>query len=344
MGIAAGQQGSVRGWNRLARSGVSRMQRRFSATGLITFFFVVGAGVLLTVQLHHLPGAEEWAVPVWLLWLGEICAYLTALLIWTGDASLLSLFLGIAAMFLLRLAIGTGAASVSYLLHPAGNFTTVLGICLSGLLPRICSLVFAIMAFYPLRGLVPRRPTVIRLKDRAVKGSSLHSPTLSSSGSRSGVFLFGAPGLPAAGNNARVSPTPSAPVPGASASPLPAHLQDWEIHLPLQLIACQLPPGVLRPEVMERLALEKLEVPIPLGVVAPQLKEALIQVSVAALLTFLPKGWADTPAAGGEERITLPLEVVVPQLPEEVLRLPAPFPPTWAAALQEEEKVLFARV
>ncbi len=319
------------------------MQKRLSATGLVTSLLVIGAGTLLTAQVHQLPGAEGWNIPGWILWAGEASTFLAALLLWTQEPSGLSVALGLAALFSLRLAVGAAAAAVYQLVHPAGEFSAVLGACYTSLPSRVCSIVFALMAFYPARTLLPRRAAVVRVTQRASKEAPfqnlLHSPA-----SKSANFLFAASGPGAGEASATAGGTLTRSGAEMLAGMLPADLQEHKILIPLQLLACQLPSGVLKQEVMERLPRERLEVAVPLNVIFPQLKEALVQISVALLLSFFPKGWVLPPAAGGEEKITLPLEAVIPQVPEEALQLPAPSPPAWAGVLQEEEKLLFARV
>jgi len=316
------------------------MQKQFSATGVSTLLLAMGAGILLTAKLQ-MNGAEDWSgIPIWILWAGEFLAYLAALLIWAPGIPLSFLIFGIIAVFAARTAVAGGAALVDSFLRPNGEIASAFARCFSEPLSRACSIIFALMAIYPFRNLLPRRHSPSVSKKVPSKASSQAYGALAPKG---GTFLFGAPGAGylegPAGKNAFASR------PAAEAAPcLPAHLMEKEIAIPLRVIFPQLPAGVLKPEIADRVLLDSMQVKLPLSLIAPQLKEAFIQVSVAALLSFFPKGWADPPMSGAEEMIDLPLEVVVPQLPDEILLLPPPSPPAWANAVQEEDKVLFARV
>jgi hypothetical protein len=280
---------------------------------------------------------NEMLVPTWILWAGEVLAYLSALLIWAPLINPTALVLGLMGMVLFRLLIGTEAALFSTMISSADSYSTLLNHCYSEPLPRICSLIFTILACYPQKGLLPRRHTkAIKTRRHQVSEEVMLPPS-----GRDSTFLFGvARPQQSAGPSANSTASFEA---GAANVVLPDHLVDQRIAIPLGIIAAQLPPGILRPEIMERMSKESLEVMFPLVFIAPQLREALIQVSIAALLKFMPKGWASMPSAGADEKLTLPLDLVVQQVPEEALQLPAPAPLAWANLVQEEDKVSFAR-
>jgi len=317
------------------------MPKQFSAIGAITTLLLGIVGALITAHLHHRVGMNEMLVPTWILWAGEVLAYLSALLIWVPLINPTALVLGLMGMVVFRLLIGTEAALFSTMISSADSYSTLLSHCYSEPLPRICSLIFAILACYPQKGLLPRRHTkAIKTRRHQVSEEVMLPPT-----GRDSTFLFGVAGQqqsagPSANSTASFEANPAA---GAANVALPEHLVDRSIAIPLGIIAAQLPPGILRQEIMERMSKEPLEVMFPLVFIAPQLREALIQVSIAALLKFMPKGWASMPSAGADEKLTLPLDLVVQQVPEEVLQLSAPAPLPWANLVQEEDKVSFAR-
>lgn len=319
------------------------MQRQFSATGLVTLLFILGAGVLLTAQLH-ITAADGWSgIPSWILWIVELSAYIAALLTWIPGISRPCLLLGLVAMLAMRAASAAGAGLVISFLQPAEHFANNFRAALGETLPRSCSIIFAIMAFYPVRYLLPRRSQANRLRERGAADTASPAAALPPA-HRGGTFLFGAPGSQP---GSLVAATPPAAANSNAARPpvvLSEQLRELKLAVPLRVIFPQLPAGVLKPELAERIFSDAMEVKVPLTAVLPQLGEALIQIPVDELLSYLPKAWLDHPMAGMEEKVILPLEVVVPQLPEEVLKLSDPCPPAWAAVVSEEEKVLFAQV
>ncbi|NIM04150.1 MAG: hypothetical protein GTN69_03015 [Armatimonadetes bacterium] len=317
------------------------MRRQVSATGVFTFFLAAGAGILLTAKLHLTATEDLLSIPLWILWLAEALAYLAALLIWTPNISRSFLVLGIAGILLLRASIAAGAAAVGLLIQPDLEIETTFLECLTEPLPRACSVIFALMASYPLRVLFPHR---ISGGTQKIQSREQTSPE-AAVGSPAGTFLFGAPQGRHVEKDASADAASAQPAP-EPAPPLPDHLRKVEIDVPFKVVFPQLPAGVLRSDIAERAFQDsqEMQIRIPLNIIAPQLKEALIQISVAALLSFLPKGWAETPMSGAEEMIDLPLEVVIPQLPEEVLQLQPTSPPDWAQAAADQESILFARV
>lgn len=303
----------------------------------------MGAGILLAAKFYLIGAEDLLGIPVWILWLGEFLAYLAAILIWAPGISAGHLILGIAAIFLMRTMISGGAASVGQSLQAEGELAAAFAKCFTEPLPRACSVIFALMAAYPLRALLPRRGPAVMQKGRISKQAPAAEAPPTSKGA---TFLFGAPAGQNIDRSARAASYASRTAAEAS-PPLPGHLMGMKMKVPLRVIFPQLPAGVIKPEIADKVFQEsdEMSIEIPLTLIAPQLKEALIQISVAALLTFLPKAWADTPAEGGEDMVDLPLEVIVPQLPDEVVQLPPPSPPAWAAAAnQQAEEVLFARV
>jgi hypothetical protein len=322
------------------------MHRQLTATGVFTLCLVLGAGVLLTAQLH-IAGGDEWAgVPAWVLWIGEALAYISAILLWAPGLPISYLLSGMAGLLAFRLAIGTGAALVHSLLRSTTTFAASLTECLTEVLPVGCSVVFAVLAFYPLRSVFSRVSRSARLRQQAANKIASQRISGAVSDNRGGTFLFGAPEVTARQKQQQRHEAPAVEKRQDSTQQpeLADHLKDFEVSIPLRVIFPQMPAGVLRPKLAERVLDEGMEVKVPLTIIAPQLKEALIQISVEEMLTYLPKSWIENASVQSEEQVTLPLDVVIPQLPEEVLQLSPASPPAWAAMATEEEEVLFARV
>jgi len=318
------------------------MHKQLTATGLITLCLVIGAGVLLTAQVY-ITGSGEWnGAPVWALWIGELLVYTAALLLWAPGIAPLQLIVGLLSMFVLRIGIGAGAAIVSAAASEA-NLATVFPHTLKDTLPVGCSVVFAVLGFYPLRTLFAKAARNKRLRRYSEKHASDQGVSLHDANTQKGTFLFGGPQMQA-------SPKQGQTASGTNRKPtevdctIPEHLRDHKITVPLRVLFPQMPVGMLRANLAENVLDEGMEIKLPLEAVVPQLSEALIQISVGDLLSYIPKSWLENSNIEAEEEITLPLEIVIPQLPEELLKLPQAIPHPWASAAAEEEKVLFARV
>jgi hypothetical protein len=335
------------------------MQKQFSTSGLLTLLVVILAGALVAARLNHIVNADDLRIPSIILWAGEIFLYLTVLFVWAPNIAPAFAGLGLGGMLVLRLLIGVMAGTVTVLVD-ARSANSGFSTCLSSTMPRLCSMVFAVLAFYPLRIFLGRRTSAGKdnrtAKTRTPKSSARNDQdipvTPAVSAAKSANVVYGTPGAPAAAPNqtaqkkSGVMDFMAAPQSAAKAAPmvLPSHLEGYMLHIPMQVIASQLPDGSLRAEIADHIAKDNPDFELPLEMIAPQLKEALVQLSIPALLDLLPNTWVDAVDIETEDKITLPLEVVIPQVPEEVFALPAPNPPTWANLPKEEERILFAQV
>jgi len=318
------------------------MQKQFTLTGIVTLLAVLGAGILLTVSLQKAAADNTLVLPSWMLWSGEICLYLAALLIWAPNLRTLSLAIGLVAMLALRLLIGVGSALVySLVVDGSKSAYALIGIFLAGVFPRSCSALFALMAFYPLRVVLPRKGS--NLPEHTGKKAAAQDFVFAASLGRSGSFQYGMLS-PAAKSDGVSHGAGMIPLAASRPTYLPDNLKEHKLSLPLAAISLQLPGGFLRPEILERAANDSLEIEFPLALIAPQLKEAHIQLTPNDLLPLLPKGWVAPNFEGSDDKITLPLSAIIPQVPEELFKLPEVTPPAWIKALDEEDKVLFAQV
>jgi hypothetical protein len=328
------------------RTEILKMQRQFTATGIITLIVMLGAGILLTVSLQKAAADNLSVLPSWILWGAEFCLYLGALLIWAPNATFPVLMLGLIAMFGLRLAIGVGSAyAFSLIVDSSKHFPGSIDTFIFAIFPRGCSIVFALMAFYPMRAVLPRKGERPIKVERPVKKTGSQDFVFAGSFTAQGNFQKG--GGIAAKTSAQTGSTNYLQVkadPLSQQVVLPENLKNYKISLPLAAIEMQLPSGFLRPDLLERLSQDSLEVSLPLTLIAPQLKEALLEIDLSDLLALLPKGWGNLLPTETETKITLPLSVVIPQVPEELFAVPTTIAPVWSKAVAEDEKVLFARV
>jgi len=333
------------------------MQKQLSATGLVTLFILTGLGILLTVRLQltlgYLNDANNPLIPSPLLWVGEILAYITMLFVWIPRIAPLSIVSGMLGIFIMRLVIGS-AAGVGYsFLSPGGDVELSIIHSLTDWLPRTSSIVFAILAFYPMRILLSSRPSTTKptsqMQTPAVNttGSEVSAKSKASQAKPESTFLFGVGGAAAsAGGNGSSGKSGAQHGSINDDTPpltLPEHLKDTYIEVPLAAISDQLPSGILKADIIETAQQTAMLVEVPLSTIAPQLKEAQVLVTAASLISFMPKSWLDATEIKGDEKVVLPLEKIIPQIPVELFELPPTTPFSWAVDMDNEEQILFAR-
>lgn len=325
------------------RSEILKMHKQFTATSFVTLLVLLGAGILLTVSLQKAAAAETTLMlPNWLLWGGELLLYLGALLIWLPNLTFAGLLAGMLGMFCLRLLIGLGSGALfSVAIDASKGFSAVLPQFLSGVFPRSCSAIFALLAFYPIRFVLPRKGGATLSAERPAKKAGAQDFVFASSLGHKDIGQYSAGGGYSTKTESGTGPQT---LNTRREIPLPEHLQEAKLTLPLAAIELQLPSGLLRPEINAQLASGALEITLPLRLVASQLKDALLEVTLSDLLESLPSAWVEPHFTGGEDKVVLPLLSVIPQIPEELFKLPEKAPLAWCKNLPDEEKVLFARV
>jgi hypothetical protein len=212
---------------------------------------------------------------------------------------------------------------------------------ISQTLPRICANFFALIVCYPVRSFLPAR----LLPDRSAP-ADISAP--------GGDFVGpGAPGGDAAlwfvrGEERIPVWVPGKKERGTGEARPPSELADieGEVELPLKAILAQVPQEMIGPKAATYT--DSHMGAIPLAVIVPQLAEARIVVKLDDLADWLPSGALEVPREalgldGEPPLVLLPLELVVPHLPESVLELPPPSLPAWAK-VAEVEKVSFATI
>jgi len=259
---------------------------------------------------------------------------------WRSAVSLGGWVIGIAGLELVRTAVTVGAAGVLVTNGDHGHLSPAI-LSTSTLAPRMCAVLFALMVFYPLRTFLPLRSARAgrrrRFSDSAAVKSALGSAV---DGDSELVIWAGSEGR--AASEERVTRTARNML---ETTHRPVDMEG-AVQLPVRAVLAQLPPELVN-ERAQKID-ESQMMSIPLGAVLPQLKEARVVFSAAQIYDWLPdfaKKAVTAPAddAAETESVTLPLALIVPQLPSEALTLPPPSPPAWASA-EQSEHVVFARV
>lgn len=317
------------------------MRKDFTAISAFSMAISSVAAVVLCLQIAQIKSAPEWQISGATAWVVEVAIFGTAIYAWRRGISLSGWILGIAGLVLVRLIVATTAAAGLMMAQNLRDFTEALNRT-STLGPRICSSLFALMVFYPLRLLLPLK--AVRKADRGRFARSA-----AAMGSSSAAAAEGDPALLLVGGTETIAVWDTRARPaaagGADRTSHPVVDLDGTIELPLRALLAQIPSDLWGESVSEYG--ESHPVPVPLDVILPQLKEARIAVRLGALHDWLPPGTMRSPLESDLEReaalVLLPLELIVPQLPPEALELPPPSPPSWAR-VHDSDAVLFATI
>ena len=300
----------------------------------------LAAGIVLCMQVANLKVQLGWGIPDSVVWALEVAIFGTAVYAWRSAVSLLGWMVGIAGLELVRLAVTTGAAAVLVISGDEHEQLSSAILTTSGLAPRMCAVLFALMVFYPLRILLPRRSTRAVRRRRFSDSAAVKSALGSAVAGDSELVIW-------AGSEARATLQERSTRAARNMLETTHRPVDLEgaVQLPVQAVLAQLPSELMK-ERAHKIDDSQM-MTIPLGAVLAQLKEARVVFSAAQIYDWLPdsaKRAVRAPAgdAGEAESVTLPLALIIPQLPSEALALPPPSPPAWASADQSEH-VVFAR-
>jgi hypothetical protein len=316
------------------------MRREFTAISALSMAISFVAAVVLCLQVAQIKSAPEWQISGPTAWAVEIAIFGTAVYAWRSGISLSGWMLGILVLVFLRLALATAAALALNLFQGVTDLTLALDRTAT-LGPRVCTALFALMIFYPLRVLLPVRS----VGKRSTKRFAESAAAVSAAGPRRDgdpalVLVGGDQAIPVWDTRAKGSL-------GNQPQDLARPLMELEgtVEVPLRPLLAQVPEDLWGENVHDYD--ESHPVPIPLEVIIPQLREARIVARLGDLHEWLPPGTMRAPLEFDLEReaalVILPLEWIVPQLPPEALELPPPSPPAWAK-VSETESVLFATV
>lgn len=318
------------------------MRKEFTAISAFSTLIAFTAGAVLCMQIANLKLTVGWGISPPVLWALEAAIFSLSVYLWRGGVSFLGWLLGIAGLFVFRIAVTSSAGLGLALMRENPNMTSMLQET-SSIVPRLCAALFALMVCYPLRVLLPLRQLELGGRRRQFGDNAAAKSARGEEGDR-GLLIVTVKDRAAGAGESRAKTEARVPQLGITSSAM----MEGDIALPLSTILSLLPDHLVT---NQALALSDSQaVTIPLSVIHPQLKEAQVVFSVADLRAWLPPLVRKAIVQPSESDIeienglvSLPLELIVPQLPPDALQLPAPSPPTWAE-LQESERVVFARI
>jgi hypothetical protein len=311
------------------------MRRDFTAISGFSMAISFVAAVVLCLQITQIKAAPEWQISGATVRVVELAIFGTAVYAWRPKISLSGWILGILLLTFVSMSLTMCAALALTVIQGLGDFMTAMSRT-SALVVRVCAAFFSLMVFYPVRMLLPIRRE--RKPDRKRFARSAAAFAAAAEGDPALVLVGGQDAIP-------VWETRNRPATFArdESDMAPALDVDGAIDLPLHALLAQIPRDMWGESANGYAPTHP--VPVPLEVIAPQLKEARVVLRLGDLYELLPPGaMRDISLVdpGREDGLVLlPLELIVPQLPAEVLELPPPSPPAWAN-VDENESVLFA--
>ncbi len=319
------------------------MRKEFTAISAFSTILAFTAGIVLCMQISQLKSQPSVEISAPALWAVEAAIFGSAVYLWRSRVTFSGWILGIAGLIGVRVALGSGAGVMLAIMRNTADVSACLAET-SGLAPHMCAIIFALMVCYPLRAFLPLRPLENRLKGRRfAESAAVRSATMGAENGDRGLLIVTVKDR-RPGDKQPPRPAQEMPVPHA----VLASEIEGEVELPLKTLLALFPEDVLTDRA---LALGESEsVAIPIDFIYPQLREAQVAFSVGDLRNWLPPSVRKALVHPGDSDlelentlVSLPLELVVPQLPAEALELPPPSPPAWAE-VEAAETVVFATI
>jgi len=317
------------------------MRKEFTAISAFSTLIAFTAGAVLCMQISNMKLTVGWGISAPMLWALEAAIFGGAVYVWRRGVSFFGWLLGIAALLVVRVAVTSSAGLGLALMRESANVGAMIQET-TAVVPRLCAAVFALMVCYPLRVMLPLRQVKSDERRRRFADDAGRSAR-NEEGNR-GLLIVTVKDRAAGAAEARAKGEVRTPAFGTTSS----LMIEGEIELPLSTVLALLPDDLVTDRALA--LTDSQTVTIPLSVIHPQLKEAQVVFSVADLRAWLsplvrkaivPPSDSDIETENG--LVSLPLELIVPQLLPEALQLPPPAPPAWAE-LQESERVVFARI
>jgi hypothetical protein len=322
------------------------MKREISGTSVATAVLLAAAAVLLCSRLQGFD-AHAIGLPIAAALAIEAASYAGIIYFWCRRIRPLALVVGIPILFVLRIAISTGALICAEL-DSAHRLHLGVGLISPPSLSWLTAVAFAVIALYLVRGSLwqPAAESESAAKGGAArqkrggKDRPAAQPTVTKvafdTSTPTAVSLAEGPATAARslgddGDVFRVlEPTARNAQPAAPLiQPMP-QIEGW-VTVPAAVVAEQLPAGA---------EVNAAELLVPLALVVPRLREGEVRLPLSALEDVT----VSMGAADGEVSVDLPLRLIVPQLPDELLELPEAHPPPWLVADAALEDVFFAKV
>jgi hypothetical protein len=313
------------------------MRKEFSAISAFSAIIAFTAGIVLCMQFAQTKIQLGLELPGTVLWAIELGIFGVAVFAWRKRVSFTGWLIGIAVMAVTRIAIVSGAGYTLALVRDSVNVAPMLALT-GTTLPRLCAAIFALMICYPMRVLLPLRPTEAQRK-RYADGSAARA---GADDELNGLFIVASKergGADAPKAELRFHGTGS-----STSSSLP--YLEGEVVLPLSTVLALMPEHIVTDRALA--LCESEAVRIPFDIIVPQLREAQVVFSVADLREWIPlsvRKLLVQPVESDIETenglVALPLRDIIPQIPSEVFLLPAPSLPAWAR-IETEERLVFA--
>ncbi len=318
------------------------MRKDFSGIGAVSMVAFFLAATVVCLQIVHSKALPPWPLPAGVIWMLEIALFGVTVYAWRRAIALGPWLLAIGAAIVVRLGITHASAFAYSLFDPTVTHQLALSE-MNASLPRLCTAFFALVVLYPLRSFLPEKlaqpKTRTRSDSPAVAFAFQNTPT-DGANDPALWFVRGEEKIPVWLDAQRGGDGDA-----SVATPVVSEEIEGDVDLPVRDVLAQIPQEFVS-EKAERLDGSEV-VSLPLATILPQLREARIVIRFDELCERLPDGLIDVSETRRLEEaetplVLLPLELVVPRLPEGILVLPPPSPPAWAK-LELTDKVVFAR-
>ncbi len=312
------------------------MRKEFTAVSTLSAILLFTAGMVLCMQVANIKSGAGAAISGPVLWAVEVAVFGATVLGWRPKVSFAGWILGIAVVAVMRIALVSGAGMVLAITRETTNMGPAMSQT-SAFLPRMCAAGFALMICYPFRFLLPLREAEI--------GKGFRDGSAARGNGEDGLLIVT---MRDRGGQPAESPRGDARMHSSSGILSSVPLVEGEVELPLSTVLALMPEHLITDRALALGDTETLA--IPLEVIVPQLKEARVVFNVTELRSWIPLAVrkalvqpADSDIETENGLVALPLELIIPQLPAEVLELPPPSPPAWAQ-VDAAERVVFATV
>jgi len=313
-----------------------RYEARVSGTSVATAILLVVAAILLCTRLQGLD-ANNIALPLAAALLIEGAFYAGIIYLWRGRFRLGAEALGVAALFAIRIVVSAAAMTGAQLATGHRPHLMWENLLAPAWQSWMTAAGFAVIALALVRDAV--LPQKEAEAPRAVKDSALSQPTAAkvmfdSAAARSArraetTDEDDAQALAVDSSLFQVLEPRRATAEAPQSGPMP-QVEGWAA-VPASVVAEQLPAGA---------HVTGDELLIPLALIVRQLRTGEVRIPLSELDDVsVPPGVGDAEAS-----IELPLRLIAPQLPDEVLELGEVQRPSWLAVGEALEDIFFAKV
>jgi|GEM_PF-1438801 len=319
------------------------MRKEFTAISAFSTIIAFTAGAVLCMQVSNLDLAAGVKISSPVLWAAEVAIFGTAVYAWRTNVSVIGWLLGIGVFVTIRVVLTSCAGMALALQQENPDFDVTLAQA-SMLIPRGCAALFALMVCYPLRIFLPERPPERRRTGNRFRESPAVASAAKGAEADGGLLIVALKDSKTGSQDRSETVSTHSHV---TQAPINTSIEG-EVELPMSTVLALLPEHIVSDRA---LALGDTQMmTISLDVILPQIKEAQVVFSVADLRAWIPPAVkkalvqaVDSDLETENGLVSLPLELIIPQLPPEAFELPPPSPPAWVNA-KVSEPVVFARI